>query len=90
MPISLKKAAQMRDGWAKWLKSYGIEKFYDRFLQSAQNAESTCINCGQPIYLDIAEGVPDWCTGDDEYGCFESPATGEDGMSGHVPHKAPV
>jgi hypothetical protein len=84
-----------RQGWIAWLENYGIGKFYDAFLSNAQGAQSTCIHCGQNIYLDIVEGggVPDWgskissdISGLD-YGCPDSPDTCEDGTGGHEPEK---
>ena len=89
MPISQKKALSMADSWASWLNGYGAKKFYQHFIGSSQNAESECVQCGRKIYLDIAEGggVPDWCTQDGDYGCFESPDTNEDGTGGHVAKK---
>ena len=79
--------ATEREHWAKWLEHYGAEKFYDAFMRNAQNAQSTCVHCREPIYLDIAEGggVPDWCTHDGDYGCFESPDTDDEGTGGHMP-----
>lgn len=76
-----------RDQWAKWLLSYGPEKFYDSFIRSAQNAESRCVNCNSLIYLDIAEGggIPDWRTQNGDYGCGESPDTNDSGTGGHIP-----
>jgi len=75
-----------KTSWAKWLKHYGAEKFYDAFMRNAQGAESVCIYCKRPITLDIAEGggVPDWSDNGD-YGCFESPDTDDDGTGGHMP-----
>lgn len=72
--------------WAKWLESYGAERFYDAFIESAQGAQGQCIHCGEAIYLDIVEGggVPDWRTSDGDYGCSDSPDTSEDGVGGHT------
>ena len=82
-------ALAFRTAWVKWLKSYGPGRFFDAFMRSAQNAESVCEQCGERIYLDIAEGggVPDWCTTDGDYGCFYSPDTCEAGTGGHTPMK---
>ncbi len=87
MPISLKKAAKQGQSWTKWLERYGIERFYRSFIRNAQNAESVCVHCRQPIYLDIAEGggVPDWCTAGGDYGC--SSRTGDN--DSHMPRKLP-
>lgn len=86
------KAQMMKEktSWAKWLESYGAEKFFEAFMRNAQNAISHCRYCGEEIYLDIAEGggVPDWSTNDTiggDYGCGESPDTGEDGTGSHMP-----
>ena len=68
-----------RYSWAQWIATYGPDQFYDAFMRRAQDAESTCRHCGDPIYLDIREGggVPDWRGDDGFYGCAESPdATG--------------
>lgn len=76
-----------REQWAKWLETYGAEKFYDAFMKSAQGARSVCIQCGHFIYLDIEEGggIPDWKTSNGDYGCGNSPDTNEDGTGGHIP-----
>lgn len=84
-------AKQSRTAWIKWLEKYGIGKFYDAFLRTAQYAESECVYCGEKIYLDIVEGggVPDWGSriGTDakglDYGCSNSPETDADGTGGH-------
>jgi hypothetical protein len=84
-------AKQARAEWIKWLEGYGIGKFFDAFLATAQYAESKCVYCGQRIYLDIVEGggVPDWGAAFEEgkpgldYGCSNSPDTNEDGTGGH-------
>lgn len=82
-------AKQTRKEWIKWLESYGIGKFYDAFIRTAQYAESVCVYCHEKIYLDIAEGggIPDWgsafSTGGLDYGCAESPDTNEDGQGSH-------
>jgi len=57
--------------WLTWLQSYGVDKFYDAFLRSAQGAQGSCVHCGMHIYLDIVEGggVPDWKSEDGDYGC---------------------
>jgi hypothetical protein len=84
-------AKQLRDGWIKWIKKYGVDKFYDAFIATAQDAESVCVQCGQPIYLDIEEGggVPDWKTEDGDYGCGDSPDTNDEGTGGHEPKRLP-
>lgn len=76
-----------RDAWVSWLLNYGPGKFYDAFMQTAQDAESECRNCGDRIYLDIAEGggVPDWRTEDGDYGCCDSPDNTDESTGGHVP-----
>jgi len=78
-----------RQDWVKWLEGYGLAKFYDAFIQSAQDAESVCQHCGQEIYLDIAEGggVPDWRTIDGDYGCDSSTDTNNEGTGGHLPRR---
>lgn len=84
-----------RASWAKWLRGYGAEAFFDAFLESAQGARSTCVYCHQPIYLDIVEGggVPDWGSGIGggidglDYGCSDSPDTNDDGTGGHMPDR---
>jgi hypothetical protein len=74
---------------ADWLAGYGAEPFFKIFLDVAQDAESTCAQCGQRVYLDIAEGggCPDWRTLEGDYGCADSPDTTDDGTGGHVPRK---
>lgn len=83
---SLKKA---RTSWVSWLRSFGAGRFFDAFVAVAQGAEGTCINCRQPIYLDIVEGggAPDWKTIDGDYGCERSPDTTEEATGGHEPRK---
>lgn len=78
-----------RTEWVRWLNAYGAAAFYDAFMHSAQDARGTCRQCGEDIYLDIREGggIPDWCTEDGDYGCFDSPDTGEDGTGSHEPEK---
>lgn len=81
--------------WVAWLQSYGLDKFFDAFISTAQGAESECIHCGQKIYLDIVEGggVPDWgssfgsLSNGLDYGCPDSPDTGDEGTGGHEPIK---
>ncbi len=77
-----------KEKWVKWLETYGIANFYDAFVRDAQGAQSTCVHCGEKIYLDIVEGggVPDWHMNGD-YGCPDSPDTCEDGTGSHVPVK---
>jgi len=77
-----------RKSWAKWLERYGAEQFFDAFVRSAQGARSTCIHCGEAIYLDIVEGggVPDWGI-DGDYGCYLSPDTTDEGTGGHEPER---
>jgi hypothetical protein len=76
-----------KSGWLHWLEGYGADKFYDAFLHNAQGAESKCVHCHLPIYLDIVEGggVPDWKTQDGDYGCDKSPETTNEGTGGHFP-----
>ena len=78
-----------RSIWAAWLRGYGAEKFYDAFMLNAQFAKSTCIHCGEDIYLDIAEGggVPDWRNKDGDYGCNMSPETTSEGVGSHMPER---
>lgn len=78
-----------REQWAAWLATYGAENFYDAFMATAQDAKSVCAQCGENIYLDIAEGggVADWRTDDGDYGCPYSPDTGPDGTGDHDPER---
>jgi hypothetical protein len=78
-------AAESRAQWVEWLAAYGLGRFYDAFLSSAQGATSLCVNCGRRITLDIVEGggVPDW-SADGDYGCDESPDTNDDGVGSHI------
>lgn len=88
----IKVTEQDRSSWVKWLETYGAEKLFDSIIRNVQNVESECVHCGEKIYCDIVEGggVPDWgtkvsgCNGLD-YGCPDSPDTGEDGTGGHEP-----
>lgn len=75
--------------WATWIDAYGPEKFFESFVQIAQDCESTCVHCSCRIYLDIVEGggCPDWRDSDGDYGCFQSPDTNEEGTGSHVPYK---
>jgi hypothetical protein len=75
--------------WVKWLRKYGPLKFYNAFMRMAQDAEGTCVQCKQNVYLDIREGggVPDWRTGSGDYGCAWSPDTGSEGTGSHAPAK---
>lgn len=75
-----------KEKWVKWLEWYGARKFLDAFLRTAHGAESTCVQCGEPIFLDLLEGggVADWKTEDGDYGCPDSPLNDEDGTGGHV------
>ena len=83
----MKSTPEEKQRWIAWLENYGIDKFFDAFLSNAQGAESICIYCDQPIYLDIVEGggVPDWKTEDGDYGCIDSPETSEQGTGSHMP-----
>jgi hypothetical protein len=86
--------AEQKAAWVAWLATYGPDKFFDAFVATAQNAQSTCKHCGEPIYLDIVEGggVPDWGSLDNhglDYGCPKSPDTTADATGGHVPIKCP-
>ena len=76
MPV-LNIKERVRENWVRWLKTFGVGRFYDAFVQNAQDARGTCKNCRQSIYLDITEGggVPDWRTKDGDYGCEQSPDT---------------
>ena len=82
-------ATSDRRSWVVWLDSYSAAKFYDAFMQTAQDAESTCTQCGARIYLDIREGggVPDWRGRSGDYGCISSPDTTDDGTGSHRPRK---
>ena len=75
--------------WVKWLAKYGPLDFYKAFVRIAQDAESTCVHCGEKVYLDIVEGggVPDWRTVDGDYGCGSSPDTTDEGTGSHQPRK---
>ena len=77
------------DAWVKWLARYGAENFARSFVETVENAESTCVHCGERIYVDILTGggCPDWSTEDGDSGCPDSPDTNEDGTGGHVPRK---
>jgi hypothetical protein len=84
-----------RQDWIDWIKGYGVGKFYDAFVRTAQGAASRCTNCREAIFLDIVEGggVPDWRTAGGDYGCSESPDTvneGPDaGAGAHTPARQP-
>lgn len=86
---------QDRVNWTRWLKTYGAGRFYDVFVEMAQDARGTCRNCKKAIYLDIIEGggVPDWRTRDGDYGCEKSPDndgfldSDENGVGSHEPIK---
>lgn len=80
-------AHSTREEWVKWLKDYGADKFYDAFMRTVEGAESTCVQCGKAIKVDISigGGVPDW-SADGDFGCNESPDTNEEGTGGHVAH----
>lgn len=75
--------------WSAWLSGYGAKRFFNLFQRVAADAESICVQCRRLIYLDMAEGGggPDWRTSDGDYGCGDSPDTGEDGTGSHVPRK---
>ena len=64
------------DAWVKWLARYGAENFARSFVETVENAESTCVHCGERIYVDILTGggCPDWSTEDGDSGCPDSPA----------------
>jgi hypothetical protein len=78
-----------RDEWCHWLRGYTPEKFYDAFLETAQGAESECVNCGEKIYLDIVEGggAPAWKNTRGEYGCDHSREKNADVLGYHCPRK---
>lgn len=78
-----------RGNWIFWIQDYNASSFFEAFVRTAQDAESTCTHCRQLIYLDIVEGggVPDWRTKDGDYGCGESPESGEEGCGSHEPRK---
>lgn len=86
--------ANDKQAWVKWLESYGADGFFDAFIRQAQGAKSTCVHCGEAIYLDIVEGggVPDWGTsfgdgGGLDYGCVDSPDTNDEGTGEHEPER---
>lgn len=83
------KTNKAKKEWLEWFKTYGAEKFLDSFLNNVEGAESTCKYCGERIYVDvlIGGGVPDWSTEDGDFGCSNSPDTGEEGTGGHAPIK---
>ena len=91
----LRAARKTKQGWVKWLKSYGAGNFFDAFVKFSHDAESECVNCGEKIYLDIVDGGggPDWGaafpgpTRGLDYGCDRSPHTNSEGTGGHVPKK---
>jgi hypothetical protein len=80
--------AQKSD-WLKWLHSYGAAKFLDRFLANVEGAASTCVYCGQTIYIDvlIGGGVADWSTEEGDFGCDRSPEASNEGCGSHMPVK---
>jgi len=80
---------QEKADWLKWLEQYGADKLFDSLMRSVQDVRSRCVHCDEPIYCGILEGggVPDWKTGDGDYGCRFSPETGPDGTGGHCPRK---
>lgn len=80
---------QEKAAWVSWLKKYGAMNFLESFLKTSHGAESKCVHCGQPIYLDLLEGcgVPDWKTADGDYGCGLSPETSEEGTGSHQPKR---
>jgi len=87
--MKTKVSKELIESWTKWLKWYGAKKFCKAFLRTAQDAQSTCVHCTEPIYLDIIEGggVPDWKTADGDYGCADSPDTCDEGTGSHTPIK---
>jgi len=87
--MATKVTRAAKRGWVRWLNRYGGAPFLKAFLESAQDAESHCVHCGHPIYLDVIEGggVPDWKTADGDYGCNRSPETTAEGTGGHEPRK---
>ena len=76
--------------WVEWLKGYGASEFLQAFLRNAHGAESRCVHCHSPIYLDLLEGggIADWKTKDGDYGCDRSPETNSEGTGGHMPVRA--
>ena len=88
-PPAIRVSRKLHDGWVAWLKWYGIRKFMNAFIRNAQGAESRCIHCHEPIYLDCLEGggVPDWKTEGGDYGCERSPETNSEGCGGHFPKR---
>lgn len=84
-----KNMKKSRAEWVAWLNRYGAAKFFDAFVEIAQDAQSTCVQCKLPIYLDIVEGggVPDWHTEGGDYGCGRSPFSNSEGTGGHEPKR---
>lgn len=80
---------ESQEAWVKWLKGYSPKAFLKVFLDVAQDAEGTCVNCYEKIYLDIIEGggVPDWRTSDGDYGCARSPDSTHEEQGSHTPRK---
>lgn len=77
--------AENKEGWVKWLETFGARRFLDAFMETAHGAESLCVYCHEPIYLDLLEGggVADWRTQDGDYGCGDSPDTTDEGTGSH-------
>lgn len=80
---------EAKQQWLEWLDEHGAEDFLDAFLRDVEGAESTCIHCGEKIYVDvmIGGGVADWSTHDGDFGCPNSPETNDEGTGGHTPRK---
>lgn len=85
----MKITNKQKDEWVRWLDTYGSRNLLESFLRNVENAESTCVYCGQKIYVDvlIGGGVPDWSTKDGDFGCLYSPETTTEGTGGHMPKK---
>jgi hypothetical protein len=79
-------AADSKTAWVAWATKYGLDALFDSLIESVQDVESKCVNCGATIHCDIVEGggVPDWHD-EGDYGCPYSPDTTDDGCGGHRP-----
>lgn len=87
--MSRESLESKKAGWVKWLESYGSDKFLDSFLKSVEGAESRCVYCGEPIYVDVlvGGGVPDWSTADGDFGCHKRSGTCGEYTGSHSPKR---
>lgn len=87
--MTKRELAREKKKWLAWLEKYGAAKFLDAFLRNVENAESRCIHCKQPIFVDVlvGGGVPDWSTAGGDFGCPNSADTNDDASGSHVPRK---